>query len=127
MNASLLEVLISLSLLSIVILGEGALQLSSSHNIRTSYYMSVATEEINNITTLLHHLPTVDLADSIINWQEHVAKVLPQGKGVIEREGSHYDVSIFWGGATPGTCPTTQPNITGCLHYQNESTRVHPD
>ncbi len=112
---TLSEVLVSLLLLAILLLGIDALQLHAVRNLRTALYISTATHELTSISEQLRALKILQGRAAMIRaWQMELASVLPQGYGTVSGQYPDYVVNIYWG-AIAHHCQQTKVGVSGCL------------
>jgi prepilin-type N-terminal cleavage/methylation domain-containing protein len=111
---SLIEVLIALVLLSIVLIGLDASELSSLRESKYSYYYSVAVNQLQSIQQqiLVYKDSTQDIS---ANWNNQNKLVLLYGRGVISGSYPDYKISIFWGDTTLQSCEKIQIGQSGCI------------
>lgn len=124
-GASLLEVLVTIVILAIGLLGLARLQVSSLRNDQGSLYRSEATfladdildsmRALNNLThdKAAHYVveigsttaagpSAVALAD-VSAWKARIAQALPEGDGSVEVDGRLATVRIEWNDRRAGT------------------------
>jgi len=87
--STLLEVLISLFILALMLLGLDAMQLSSLRQAKTAYYFSVATQQL---ASMAEHVK----AQSYPAFK--VSPELPQGRAMLTGTYPNYTLSICWKG-----------------------------
>lgn len=114
LGSSLLEVLISFTLLAIMLLGFDAMQISSLREMKSAYYFSVATQQLNNMTEQLKILKNHFDGTTIIRWNQQNAKLLPQGRGKVTGSYPNFVLSIAWG--KKSACHENKLGQSGCLH-----------
>lgn len=111
---TLLEILISLFLLSVMLLGLDAIQITSLNETIASYYYTQAQNQLEEITEYLTSIKEADNSDVIAQWNKQNHEVLPQGHGEVQGSYPHYLISIFWGGQLQA-CPKNKIGKTGCI------------
>jgi hypothetical protein len=112
---SLIEVLISLLLLSFILLGFDATEIYSARMIRATYYFNVASHQLNNITERLHMLENdMDIDENVAAWNAENQIVLPQGIGEVAGYYPNYIITIYWGKKT-SSCEQNQQGNSGCI------------
>lgn len=114
-GSSLIEILISLLILSILLLGVDAMQITSLRETRASYYFSVATQQLQIMSERLHSLKARDINEQLTQWNKQNNEVLPQGHGVISGDYPHFTLTIFWGNADTNECNKNKIGQSGCL------------
>lgn len=115
MQLGLLEVLISFCLLSLVMLGVNAMQLSSLQQLQASLYVAVASEQLTSLDNYLQSNQGINAEEFIKEWKTQIADMLPSGMGELHGDFPSYRISIFWGGAKAATCQSPQVGKRGCL------------
>lgn len=111
----LIEVIISLLLISLWLLGLGAANFAALRETKSIYYYSVAQSQLQNIRQRLHTFKQSDVAIQVAIWNEQNQQMLPQGVGMIKGTYPHYIAVIGWGGLTPESCRATKVGVMGCL------------
>ncbi|MGQ3888173.1 type IV pilus modification protein PilV [Legionella sp. CNM-1927-20] len=146
---SLLEVLISVIVLAVGLLGIAALQARAVHDNHSALLRSIAINQINNMIDRMQSnyagvnagaynnvsgtgtMPTCTTCSStqiaqrdIYQWNTTNAQLLPSGQGTVTRNGQRFTVTLFWDndrtGATGTTCSgNTNVDLT-CLRVEVE-------
>ncbi len=115
---SLIEVLISLLLLSLILLGFDAMEIFALRENRAAYYFSVATNQLNTMLECLRALNSRDgLAQQIAIWNQQNQDVLPNGIGVVVGSYPMYTVTIYWG-EIQHSCEKMRLGESGCLNEE---------
>lgn len=113
---TLIEILISLILLSVALLMLDASEISALRQSRAAYFHSVAQ---NQIKVIFYQIgvanPNVNLIHLQQEWNKKNAEVLPQGFGTLEKNNQNLRISIYWGGAKPEQCRNIQLGQSGCI------------
>lgn len=109
---TLLEVLVSLVILSFVIVGFEAMQLYALHETRKAYYFSEGISQINSMIERLH--TGLDVSTQINQWNDENRRVLPQGRGDVKGQYPAYHITLFWGEML-SDCLETQWGQNGCI------------
>src|ERR1700733_14851654 len=94
---SLIELVISLMLISTLLLGMDAMQIASLQQLKSAYYFAVAQQQMSVITARFKVSQKHRLQESLNRWNEQNGKVLPQGRGIITGDYPHYRAILFWG------------------------------
>ena len=103
---SLIEILVSLLILSLILLGFDAAEVYSFHKTEEAYFFNVAVNQLQEITERLTALGSYDgLDQQVALWNLHNQAVLPQGKGSITKS---VQLKINWG---KNSCLTEDLNI----------------
>ena len=115
LGINLIELLISLFILSIMLLGLDALQITALREAVSTYYFNVATEQLNVMAERLHTFKDNNLDEQLMIWNEQNRNVLPKGRG--EMSGQYPDIAltIFWGMKSQKTCHKNTIGQSGCL------------
>ncbi len=112
---SLIEVLVSLLLLSLMLLGFDAMEIYALKQSRVAFYYSAAEQQLNNMRErLLSMSAQHDVETQLAAWNEENKTVLPQGFGSVQGEFPHYITTIFWG-KMPHRCGEIKVGESGCL------------
>jgi Tfp pilus assembly protein PilV len=112
---TLLEVLLSLALLSFALLGMDAMEVQAFTKASEIYYFSVAANQMQIISDRLRVLGSSAGRHSLVaSWQAQNLEVLPQGRGVITGSYPVYAINIYWG-INYDPCLQTQLGLSGCL------------
>ncbi|MFU8797811.1 MAG: type IV pilus modification PilV family protein [Gammaproteobacteria bacterium] len=119
-GTTLIEVLIATLVLSGGFLAVARLHLLSVRHTQAAYLNSVAQSQLNNMAECLQ-LKRVGYhcQKEQAEWEEKVAKRLPQGIGKIFQQGAHLQVIVAWNDSWVGhlgkKCPRgISPELT-CL------------
>lgn len=130
---SMMEILITMVVLSIGLLGLAGLQVSGLQNNQSSYYRTVAMQQAYNISDRIRANPAGESAgdyDSIsgvgtnpgcistgctpaqmsqydqYEWNTDNANLLPTGKGTVTRSGNLFTVTVMWDDQRTGATGT---------------------
>lgn len=99
---SLIEVLISLVLISLVLLGFDVMQLYSLEKNRDAYYLSAAQNQLASFANQLRNLnSSTDLKKQISLWNRQNKEILPLGKGSVTGAYPEYTETLQWGEKNP--------------------------
>jgi prepilin-type N-terminal cleavage/methylation domain-containing protein len=117
---SLIELLISLFLLSFILLGLDAIELYSMRKTRDSLMVNSAINQLNNMTEWLRvNGKNKNSHEQIATWNLQNAMLLPSGQGSVEGSYPTFSVSIFWGEYDNHTpCKKNQLGVTNCLREE---------
>jgi type IV pilus assembly protein PilV len=110
---TLLEVMISMLLLALALFAMDFLALESLRENRQSYFYSVATNELQNMS---EYLQTSGRVDQSKRWQAEVATVLPQGTGLVDGNFPDYELTVFWGNKDHSVCRISNSCISVPMH-----------
>ena len=110
---TLIEVLISLFLLSFMLLGLNTLFLSGMRQTYADYYFSIASHQLIGMIERLHALRDAEgIEEQINHWNAQNKQLLPQGVGVVSGIFPSYTVTIYWG-KKPFNCDSV--HFDNCL------------
>lgn len=114
-GTSLIEILISLMLMAVILLGIDAMQVVSLQQCKANYYFAVAEQQINVMNERIALLKNDEPDEFALIWNKQNQEVLPQGRGIVK---SHPDsgLSIYWGNVNEQNCKTSKSGTEGCLH-----------
>ncbi len=112
---TLLEVLISLFLLTFILLGFDEMEIYSLRQTRATYYFHLATQQLNS---MIERLQTVGMYSSVTEqieiWNMQNQQLLPEGQGEVIGSYPNYTLIIFWGNALH-SCPEIKIGRSGCI------------
>lgn len=101
-GSSLIEIVISIFLLSFMVLGLETMQLTALRIAKENYFFALGMQQIlNGIALNLDELNT---------WKEKNQTLLPNGLG----EKLDHKITISWGGVSL-LCPKNKIGLSGCL------------
>lgn len=110
---SLLEIMISLFLLSIVLLGVDAAEVLLMRESRGIYYFNQASVMAANMSEyLVAH--NGDASGYEHKWQLKIAEILPISAGYVSGVKSSYVVKVWWGGESRD-CRQSKQGVKGCV------------
>ncbi|MBX3709259.1 MAG: hypothetical protein KIT56_07515 [Gammaproteobacteria bacterium] len=112
---SLIELLTSLMLISILLLGVDAVLVTSIQQSRSVYYFAAAQQQINVISEKLKLIKNNQYQALLNAWNKQNQEVLPQGRGTIKGSDPNETVSIFWGNTQEQDCEKNKIGTEGCL------------
>jgi type IV pilus assembly protein PilV len=116
---TLLEVLVSLFILSLLLLGLDAAQTKALQSAKSVYYFNVATEQLRSIMERLQAINTPNDINALqLLWDEQNARVLPQGRGEIDNSPPLIVITIHWG--NNHNCDRDQIGLSGCLRVSTK-------
>lgn len=112
---TMLEVLISLVILTFMLFGFEAMQVYALRQTRAAYDFSVATNQLYAMVERLTVLQANQaIATEIDRWNQENRVVLPSGIGYVSGVYPHYHLSIVWGDYQ-GNCQSMHLGQQGCL------------
>lgn len=95
---SLFEVLVSLILLSIALLGLDVMEVFALHKNINSYQAGIAEQQLQNIEERLRMIGSRgDPYQQEVLWNKENQLVLPQAKGRVRGVYPHYSIRLSWG------------------------------
>lgn len=109
---SLIEVLISLLLVSLILLGLDGAQFYALKQAKTAYFLNVATQQLQNLTERLAASQTPE--QPLALWNNENRQLLPSGFGTVNGESPNYTITIYWG-RKKSQCASQQIGESGCL------------
>ena len=112
---SLIELLVSMLILSILLLSIDAMQLRVMHEVQSSYYFGVAAQQINNMIEHLHSSNEANPQSQINIWNQQNQQLLPQGSGEVRGSYPWFDIRIYWGKRNSDACEKMTIGKSGCL------------
>ncbi|VVC76094.1 hypothetical protein AQUSIP_13990 [Aquicella siphonis] len=95
-GTSLIEVMISLFILSVMLLGVEAVQIISLKKSLNAYYLAVAVRQLDVMHERLRRANEVDLKDWLIAWNTQNQASLPEGKGEITGVIPDLRITLCW-------------------------------
>lgn len=114
LGVSLLEVLISLFILSFILLGLDAMEITALRDCRVAYYFTIATQQIQNIHERLYALKDKQsFSEQIDVWNKQNQELLPNGRGEVTGKYPAFTATIFWGQIN--SCHQISIGQSGCL------------
>lgn len=113
---TLLEVVISLLIIAIMLLGFDAMQLHALRERKAAYYAQVATQQLNNMIARMQLNKNADFSQQLEIWNQQNKKILPKGEGSVNGVYPHYVIKIFWGNGNHNDCENNTVGLSGCLH-----------
>lgn len=112
---SLIEVLISLLLISLILFGLDAGQLYSIKEAEAGWFLNVANHQIANAIERLISLKTYDgLNEQLAQWNQENQAVLPSGGGNITGSFPDYVITVYWGNSSHH-CKKQKIGSSGCI------------
>ena len=111
---TLIEVLMSLFILSCALLELDMMLLTAKKAAKGSFYLNIAEQQIENMKERIYIYKNNDLHEKIIEWNQENKKILPNGHGIIQKQDHRYRLSLFWG-EKDGSCQQNQSGLSGCL------------
>ena len=111
---NLLEILISLFILSVSLLTIDATSILALKKVKAAYYFTVATQQLNLIVEQLKNTKNLSVKQ-FTTWNQQNRETLPQGHGVINGHYPQYQIHVFWGNYPHNICSKNLIGMTGCL------------
>lgn len=109
---SLIEVLISLLILSLILLGFDAMEISALRLNREAYLFSVAENQLNSMIERLR----AGAINEIEIWNQQNKELLPEGRGSVSGQYPEFLITLFWGEKTEKkNCEESQIGKLKCL------------
>ncbi len=112
---TLIEVLISLVLLSFILLGFDAMEVYSLRSARAAYYFHVAAHQLMSISERLRAMGQhFYIGEQVDIWNAQNKQLLPKGEGTVTGSYPNYEITIYWGDM-PHVCQEIQLGQSGCV------------
>lgn len=111
---TLLEVLVSLFLLSLLMLGLNSIQAVSLRNAHSASYSAIAAMQLQSMAERLKLLNDNEITEQVTYWNNQNKSMLPQGRGTVSGHFPSYHVVIYWGQTTQ-QCNELSQGLSGCL------------
>lgn len=114
---SFIEILISLFILMIVLLGIDGMGLTTLYETKNSWIFNTAINQLHNINERLQLIKNkTELSEQVKMWNQQNKMVLPHGKGVVTGVFPDLVVTIYWGNHSgKKSCMKNQIEASGCL------------
>lgn len=115
---TLIEVLISLILLSLLLLGFNAMEMDALRSARAAYYFDLATQQLIAMTECLRVLgANQNLNEQITLWNLQNQDVLPAGRGTVSGSYPSYVIAVYWGKFSQ-ECKQVKLGQSGCVQQR---------
>lgn len=112
---SLIEVLVSLLLVSFILLGFEAAEVYSLRVIRAANYFNLANNQLANMVERLRVLgDSSSLLQETAAWNIQNNNLLPHGFGEITGHYPVYNITLYWGDIKP-SCQQNSLGNSGCI------------
>ena len=96
-GVTLFEVLLSLFLLSLLLLGLDVMEVEALHLTRKMYFASLAEQQLENMEERLRLLGTeAGLEQELNAWNQENHRLLPQGAGWVSGHYPAYTITLYW-------------------------------
>ena len=116
---SLLEVLVSVCIVSLGVISIAKLQLVGIKDSDNAMRRSVALTQLTNMAEILHANPPEHQLPKLINsWNQENARLLPLGRGEVNKHGNNYRVVVNWEGLTTSkqdACNSNDKSMRHCV------------
>jgi hypothetical protein len=113
---SLLEVLISLFILSFALLGFEAMELHAFHETHSAFLFNIAMHQMANMSERLRVSDSEEALDDLIEeWNQQNQMLLPKGYGRVMGDFPTYTIFIFWGNVSHVNCKEILLGSSGCI------------
>lgn len=114
-GSSLIEVLISLLLISLILFALDGEQIYSLKEIKIAYFASLATNQINNAIERLTAIKMNDgFVEQYMQWNLENQQLLPSGSGTITGVFPNYLITVYWGNVSHH-CSKQIIGTSGCI------------
>lgn len=114
MSTNFLEIIVSLCIIALMLLGLDAVQLTSLYEMKSEYFYAIAQRQIMNMVEYVSE-DNSEIDEIISTWNKQNCSVLPNGFGLIEDSNKTYKISIFWGDRHDNACIHKKIGTSGCL------------
>jgi Tfp pilus assembly protein PilV len=114
---SFIEMMVSMLLLSLALLGLDAMTFSALREAKIAYYLSVANQQLLNMSELVKMKKSIPSSEEIRLWNEQNKEMLPQGRGKVNAQASSIQIAIFWGKIQESMCNMNKIGQSGCVHF----------
>lgn len=112
-GTSLIEILISLFLLSLLLFGWDTIQISALQIMQGAYHFHIAQQQLLNIAETIKSNNGID-ANTINVWHQQNKQLLPHAQGKISGHYPSFNIEVKWGNNP--TCEFHNPlGKSGCL------------
>lgn len=111
----MLEIIISLLLLSMLLLGFDASQMVNMQVSEANYYFFVADQALESIAQHIRAYPNQHYQILLNQWRQELKEALPQGEISIQENKDGLTIRIKWGNAS---CKKIEMGRRGCLELQ---------
>jgi len=116
---TLIEVLFSLMVLSLTLLGLEAMELTAWHSNLNAYYLSQVEQQIDNLQEILRFFAGSGKADQQIQlWEQETRLILPQAAIKLSGEYPFYHLRLTWGEVHKGSCEIKREEHSGCVQEE---------
>ncbi len=113
-----MEVLMSLLLISLILLGFETGQLYAVQETKITWLLNTALNQINNARERLIALKTAEgLQEQIMIWNAENKRDLPSGFGTVSGAWPLYRVTVYWGNQSH-RCAHDTTGIAGCIRKE---------
>jgi prepilin-type N-terminal cleavage/methylation domain-containing protein len=112
---TLIEILISLLLISCMLLGLDAMQVASLRAAKSAYYTSIAAQQFQVMQHQLQVITSQDYQSLYQQWNSQNQAVLPNGHGSIKGSYPSFELTLSWGKANTESCEDKSQGMTECL------------
>lgn len=113
-GTTLVEILMSLLLLSLIMLGWEVMQTSALRTMKSAHYFSTAHQQLLTLAESIKANNGIFTKD-FSAWQRQNKEVLPQGLGKISGQYPFFILSIRWGGKILSEGSNTEVGHARCL------------
>ncbi len=112
---TLIEVLISLILLSFILFGFDAMEIYGLRTIRSAYYFHAAAHQLISMTQRLRAMgQSISIKEEVDQWNLQNQQLLPAGVGYVEGSFPQYQLILYWGEKSH-PCQKIQLGQSGCI------------
>ncbi|MCD6038673.1 MAG: hypothetical protein K0S27_73 [Gammaproteobacteria bacterium] len=111
-----IEILISLTLLSFILLGFDGMEIYSLRSMRAAYYLHVAKNQLAAMIERLQAVaPYQDIDEGVATWNLQNKQLLPAGEGTVFGHFPSYRLMLYWGDGAHNKCNSLPSLQASCI------------
>lgn len=114
-GSSFIEILVSLFIISVMLLGLDSLQLVILQHMKSANYSITAIEQLVSMKERISSVSDNEIENQYMLWNRQNKQLLPSGRGLLTGQNPEYKLSIFWGNNNENECNKTKVGLSGCL------------
>lgn len=112
---SWIEVLVSLNIILVLLLGLNATYVNTLKATKMTYYAAVAAQQLRSFSEVLYATNGANIAQIRKQWHMQLAKVLPHGREIIHINNGYLVASVLWGNDSID-CQKPITDQAGCIN-----------
>jgi prepilin-type N-terminal cleavage/methylation domain-containing protein len=109
-----IEIITSLLLLCILLMGADAFQLETLRSVKANFYAFLANNQLINLVEKCHASRQLSMNDIEV-WNQQNKTLLPNGVGEVHGQCPQMKLTIFWGKISSKQCDKIRLGESGCL------------